>query len=134
MEKKLLFSITRKDMNITYFSGKGAGGQNRNRHMNCVRLNHKDSGTMVTGQSHKEMRSNIKEALQNLVNHPKFKVWHMRKVKEAMDKETITEKVERMMDPGNIKIEYQVDGRWSESTSEELDENIHHGLCANRQS
>jgi len=72
--KKLLFRITKKDLNITFFSGHGAGGQNRNRHMNCVRLNHKDSGTMVTGQFHKEKRYNIKEALENLTKHPKFKV------------------------------------------------------------
>ena len=93
--------------------------------MNCVWINHKDSGTMVTGQSHKEIRSNIKEAMQNMVNHPKFKVWHARRVKEVMDKETISEKVDKMMVPGNLKIEQQEDGKWTEyHSSGELSKNI----------
>lgn len=92
-------------MNITFFSGTGAGGQHRNRHRNCVRLNHKDSGTMVTGQSQRDKQSNIKEALDNLVKHSKFKVWHARKVKEVIDKETTKEVVERMLDFSNLKIE-----------------------------
>lgn len=107
--RELLFSVTRKDMNITYFSGSGAGGQNRNRHRNCVRINHRDSGVMVTGQSHKEKRSNIKQALNNLVNHPKFKIWHMRKVTEITDKETFEETVDKMMSEQNLKIEILTD-------------------------
>ena len=74
--KELLFSITRKDLKIDYFSGTGAGGQHRNKHQNCVRLRHSVSGAIVTGQSHRERRSNIKEALNNLVSSPKFKIWH----------------------------------------------------------
>jgi len=101
--KEHLFTITKKDMNITYFLGKGVGGQHRNRHMNCVRLNHKDSNTLVTGQSHKKKQSNIKEALNNLVKHPKFKLWHNIRVREVIDKKTIEELVEEQMK--NIKVE-----------------------------
>ena len=103
--KKLLFSIKRKELGITFFSGQGAGGQHRNRHKNCVRLNHKDSGTMVTGQSYRDKQSNIKQALDNLVKSAKFKIWHARKVKEVIDGETLEEKVEEMMDFNNLKIE-----------------------------
>jgi protein subunit release factor A len=111
-ERKLLFRITKKDMNMTFFSGHGGGGQNRNRHMNCVRINHKDSGAMVTGQSHKERKSNIREALNNLVKSPKFKVWHSRKVKEVLDKQTIAEEVDKMMVSNNLKIEQLCNDRW----------------------
>jgi protein subunit release factor A len=44
MKKELLFSVTKKDFNVDYFSGKGAGGQYRNKHQNCVRLKHIESG------------------------------------------------------------------------------------------
>lgn len=72
--KKRVTKITRKDLDIHYFSGSGSGGQHRNKHQNCVRINHPESGATVTGQSHKERQSNLKEALQNLKGNPKFKV------------------------------------------------------------
>ena len=34
-QKELLFSVTKKDFSITWFSGTGAGGQYRNKHQNC---------------------------------------------------------------------------------------------------
>jgi len=34
MKKEHLFSVTKKDIEITYYSGRGAGGQHRNRHKN----------------------------------------------------------------------------------------------------
>ena len=113
MSKKLLFSITKKDLKISYFSGKGAGGQNRNRHMNCVRISHPESGAESTGQSHKEKRANVKEALQSLVKKPKFKTWHSRKVQELMSGKTIDETVAEMMAEENLKIEkLDEDERW----------------------
>lgn len=106
MTKELLFSITKKDLKITFFSGRGAGGQHRNRHQNCVRIHHKESGVLVTGQSHREKRQNVKEALKNLVNHKKFKLWNMKKVSEILDGKSIEQKVEEMMSEENLKIEY----------------------------
>jgi len=110
--KELLFSITKKDFNITYFSGTGAGGQHRNKHMNCVRLSHKDSGAMVTGQSHKERKSNIREALKNLIENPKFKKWHSMRVYEVLEGKKLEEKVDEMMDEKNIKVEYKNGKKW----------------------
>jgi protein subunit release factor A len=109
-----LFSITKKDLQVTYFSGKGKGGQHRNRHMNCVRLKHLESGITVTGQSNKERKSNIKEALNNLVKHPKFKMWLNSKIVEIDEGKRIEEKVEEMIKPENLKFETVKDGKWSE--------------------
>ena len=110
--KKILFSVTKKDLDITYFSGSGAGGQHRNKHQNCVRIYHKDSGVRVNGQNHKERRQNIKEALQSLADHPLFKLWVNRKVAEIDEGETIEKTVDKMMAPENIKVEILRDEKW----------------------
>ena len=111
--RKLLFSITKKDLEISYFSGTGGGGQHRNRHMNCVRLRHRDSGVSVTGQSEKSQGKNIREALNNLVKHPKFKMWHRNKVQETIEQRTLEELVDEMMKPENLKVEIRDSGgKW----------------------
>ncbi len=114
-KKNLLFSVTKKDLVVTHFSGKGAGGQHRNKHQNCVRIKHPASGALVTGQSHKERKSNIKEALQNLVSSPKYRVWANRIVYEVMSGQTIEEKVNKMIKIENLKIEYKdAKNKWSQ--------------------
>lgn len=112
MTKQLLFSITRKDFDIHYFSGKGAGGQHRNKNQNCVRLKHKDSGVMTTGQSHKERSANLKEAFKNLIEDPHFKIWHNQKVLECTEGQTIEERIQEMLKPIHLKIEVKKDGKW----------------------
>ncbi len=111
MSRELLFSVTKKDLKITYFSGTGAGGQHRNRHMNCVRIQHKESGVIVTGQEEKSKSKNFKMAFKRLTEHKKFKTWLKLKASEMMldqneiEKE-IDRRVEQAMKEENIKIEY----------------------------
>ena len=112
-KKELLFSVTEKDLEIEYFSGTGAGGQFRNRHQNCVRLKHKESGVLVTGQSNRERKHNRLEAFNNLVNHPKFKLWHNRKIQEILSGKTVEQKVDEMMENKNLFVEGKDEnGRW----------------------
>lgn len=106
MSKQLLFSITRKDLVVEYFSGTGAGGQYRNKHQNCVRIKHPESGTLVTGQSHRERLANMKEALNNLVADPKFRIWHTGRVWQALSGKSIDDAVDEAMMPENLVIEY----------------------------
>jgi len=113
MKKRLLFTIEKKDFDINYFSGSGPGGQHRNKHKNCVRLKHKDSGAIAIGQSHRSRRQNLKEALHNIIKNGKFKMWHSSKVKEKLDGITIEEKVNEMMKAENLRIEGRnKDGKW----------------------
>lgn len=105
MSKELLYSITKKDFKITWFSGSGAGGQYRNKHQNCVRLCHQESDVIVTGQSNRERSSNLKEAFHNLLNNGKFKAWHNRKINEILSGKTLEEKVDEMIQDKNLKIE-----------------------------
>ena len=112
MMKELLFSVTKKDIDINFFSGSGAGGQHRNKHQNCVRMFHRDSGARSIGQSHREKNSNLREAFKSLVEKPEFKLWHARRVMEETSGETTEETVSKMMAIENLKIESVVDGKW----------------------
>lgn len=114
MSKELLFSITKKDFKINYFSGTGAGGQHRNKHQNCVRIQHKESGALVTGQSSRERAANTKEAFNNLIKDPKFMIWHSRKTQEVLSGKTVEEIIKETMHPDNIKIETKIDNKWIE--------------------
>ena len=113
--RELLFSITKKDLKIEFFSGKGAGGQKRNKCQNCVRMTHPESGSRATGQSAKERSSNLREAFKGLTSSAKFKLWIAIKIDEIKEGKTLKQQVEKMMCPENLKIEFKnTEGRWVE--------------------
>lgn len=114
MPKELLFSITKKDLKIDYFSGSGAGGQHRNKHQNCVRMYHRDSGVRTTGQSHRERKANLREAFANLIKHGSFRMWQNMRIQEVLRGKTIEKEVEEMIQADNLKIECQECGKWIE--------------------
>lgn len=104
-KRKLLFSVTKKDFDIEYFSGTGAGGQHRNKHQNCVRMKHPESGATATGQSSKSREANQREAFKNIINHSDFKMWHNRRVQEELTGVKLKDKVRDMMREENLHIE-----------------------------
>lgn len=73
MARELVFSFTKKDFDIDWFSGTGAGGQHRNKHQNCVRFTHKATGLITQGTDHRDRTSNLRDAFKKmvplLVNH-----------------------------------------------------------------
>jgi protein subunit release factor A len=58
--------FTKKDFRVDWFSGTGGGGQYRNKHQNCCRIVHIETGIMSTGQSYRERPANQKEAFNRL--------------------------------------------------------------------
>lgn len=113
--KTLIFSLTKKDFELTWFSGSGAGGQHRNKHQNCARLRHIETGVIATGQSQRDQQSNLREALEGMKRNKQFLAWCQLKCSEIESGETIEQAVDRMMKPENLKIEYKVDGQWQQS-------------------
>ena len=104
-KRELLFSVTKKDLDISFFSGKGAGGQHRNKHMNCVRIKHSDSGTLVQCSDHKSKDRNLREASLRLTRHDKFTKWHRLKAAELMvDKEAERILIERWVEEQMIPL------------------------------
>lgn len=112
--KNLKLTLSKKDFSYQWFSGKGAGGQHRNKHQNCFRIKHLESGVFTTGQSHKERSSNKKEALSNLVKNPIFLSWCDKKLKELETGKSIKDKVNDMMQSKYLKIEVKRDQKWVE--------------------
>lgn len=107
MSKELLFSITKKDFEITYYSGTGAGGQHRNKHQNCCRIKHIETGIITTGQNERSKEQNQKDAFNRMVNHPEFKSWLKMKIAKAVGQaQDIDKLVDEAMKEENLKIEY----------------------------
>ena len=118
--KELLFSVTKNDLEVDWFSGTGCGGQYRNKHQNCCRIRHKDSGAIATGQSQRDRVSNLKEAMENLTKSPKFKAWVKVRVGEVTgEKADIEAKVDRAM--RHLKFEVKDDaGNWKEVQEDDI--------------
>lgn len=118
--KELLFSVTKNDLEIDWFSGTGCGGQYRNKHQNCCRIRHKDSGAIATGQSQRDRVSNLKEAMENLTKSPKFKAWVKVRVGEVTgEKADIEAKVDRAM--RHLKFEVRDEaGNWKEVQEDDI--------------
>lgn len=114
MKRQLIMQLTRKDFDISYFSGTGAGGQHRNKHQNCVRMRHTASGAVGVGQGSRSRKENEREAFLSLVKSPEFKRWHLEKIHEITQGQTLQEQVKKIMSPENLKIEYRENGKWKE--------------------
>jgi len=62
----LLAQLRKRDFRVQWFSGKGPGGQYRNKHANCCRITHIATGMTETGQSHRSRPANQREAFGKL--------------------------------------------------------------------
>lgn len=62
--KEIHFS--KKDFILEWFSGTGAGGQHRNKHKNCCRITHIESGLKTQGTHSRERPANQKSAFEEL--------------------------------------------------------------------
>lgn len=98
MKKNSSFTVGRKDLEVTWFSGTGSGGQYRNKHANCCRIRHPETGVIVTGQSQRSQEANKREALGNLVNHWKFRAFLKQRLDEVERGVTLREKCEAIVD------------------------------------
>ncbi len=56
------------DFNIEWYSGSGAGGQHRNKHMNSCRLTHITTGTIRKAQT-RARESSLNDAMKSMTNH-----------------------------------------------------------------
>ncbi len=115
--RKLLFSVTKKDLVLTWYKSGGGGGQKKNKTANACRIQHPDSGAMATGQERRSRQQNLKAAMHRLVETAKFRMWHSKRCSEEIDKiegrKTIDKLVEEQMAEENLKVEVKESGKWT---------------------
>lgn len=71
--KTLLFSITKKDLEIQTFRAGGKGGQNQNKRDSGVRVIHKASGARGESREHRGQLENKRAAFRRMTETKEFK-------------------------------------------------------------
>ena len=119
-ERRLLFSVTRKDFEIQTFRSGGPGGQYQNRRDSGVRVIHKASGARGEARDRRSQLQNRKAAFERLVQSSEFQVWLKVEAGKAIMTETekelllrrIEQAVTRQLRPENLLIEYETADGW----------------------
>ena len=96
--KTPVFSATKKDFNVDWFSGQGAGGQKRNKTQNCCRITHTPSGLVATGQEHRTRPANQRDAFERLA----AKLIKHYRLDEGPEREISNETIRTYHEPRNI--------------------------------
>lgn len=105
MAKELLFSVTRKDLEVMTFRSGGPGGQHQNKVETGVRIVHRESGAVGESRSERSQHANRRLALRRLAASRKFRLWVNRRAHELRTRETIEQAVARQMAPEYIRVE-----------------------------
>jgi|SRR5271166_470723 len=106
-KKKLLFSVTKKDLRIDTFRCGGPGGQNQNKRDTGVRITHEPSGAVGESREERTQERNKALAFRKLVHSRKFQTWLRVNAAAVMQGYADLEAmVDRAMDPKNLKVEY----------------------------
>jgi len=115
-KRELLFSVTAADCDWSYYMGPGDGGQKKQRTHSGVMCKHRDSGAQARCHNGRSQAHNKKEAFRKMAETKEFKAWHRIEVaKRTGELRQVEEKVEKAMDPKNIKTEAQNEnGTWTE--------------------
>ena len=106
-EKKLLFSLTKKDFEVQTFCTSDKGGQHRNAKQNGVRIIHRASGAVTEHRDGRDQGKNKVEAFKKLVQTKKFMQWHHAEVARALGRlKELDNQIDAMLAPENLKVEY----------------------------
>jgi protein subunit release factor A len=102
--------LDKKDLDISYYIGPGAGGQNKQKNHTGVQIIHRETGAIGRAHDTRSLDQNKRKAFRRLCDTPKMKFWINSKVYEIRMGESMEAKtqrwVEQQMKPENLKIEY----------------------------
>lgn len=106
-QRELLFSVTKKDLEIQTFRSGGKGGQNQNKRDTGVRIIHRSSGAVGESREHRTQWQNKKAAFLRLAESQEFKVWHKREVaRRLVDMTQVGRDIDEAMRSENLRVEY----------------------------
>jgi len=88
-------------LKIEWYSGTGKGGQHRNKHQNCCRLTHVETGLMANGTRNKSRAANKRDAL-NVLKSRVFAHLHKDKARNLAG----SERVRTYHEPDNRVVDH----------------------------
>lgn len=111
MDRKPIFSLTKKDFSIEFTCGSGKGGQNKNRRHTAVRIKHEPSKCEAYCCDERSQHQNLEKAFRTIAK--RMEPWIRLEVARIDGYEKIAkENVDRAMRSGNLRIEVMNDGKW----------------------
>lgn len=122
MARKLLFSVTAKDCEITSMTAGGPGGQHQNRANTAIRIIHRASGARGESREYKSQHANKKAAFERMAKSNEFQSWLRIEAAKRMGEKSIEEKVDEQITESNLRLEIKKDGKWSIISTEKLEE------------
>lgn len=106
MDKQLLFSVTKKDLDVQYFCTGGPGGQRQNKVASGCRIVHRDSGAVGESREERSQDQNRRKAFARLTTSKPFTSWVRMQASARMKGFADAEaQVIAQMQPEHIKIE-----------------------------
>lgn len=102
--RRLLFSVTKKDLVRQTFRSGGKGGQNQNKVESGVRFIHEPSGARGEARDSRDQKTNERSAFERLVASQKFQTWHKIECARRMN-QPIPETKEQILS----RVDHQID-------------------------
>ncbi|WP_232187357.1 peptide chain release factor family protein [Cohnella silvisoli] len=116
-DRKPLFSVTLADCRVDTFRSGGPGGQHQNKTESGVRITHIKSGAVGESREGRSQHDNKRTAFRRMAESAVFRKWQRLEAARATGRlAEIEREVDRTMHPGNIRVEAQVDGKWTEES------------------
>lgn len=112
MARELLFSVTKKDLEIEHFRAGGKGGQKQNKTSSGSRVRHPASGAVAESREHRSQTQNTRAAFRRMTETIEFRRWLREMIYAAQGAPSIEEMVDASMVEENIRTQVIVDGAW----------------------
>jgi protein subunit release factor B len=114
-ERQRVTIASKKDFDVSYFCGSGAGGQARNKVATGVQIIHRESGAMGRASDSRSQEQNKRAAFERLLADPRMKFWISQRVYEVRAGEKMEETIARETQPEHFKYEIKnAEGKWEE--------------------